>query len=278
MASFVVKQLFEAAKKRAPTVETAPPPEDEFDEPEIYAPVAPKKSLWLPDPSRPRVVVSVGPGGVARSLALSGEAAASLAELRNGTIIGLGLYAQLAPLQMLESTAGKAWSDLELELHYRRAFARAQGLAGTVEGQSCAMTDDDLQSRVSWRYRLGEGMLPSLGVGVGYSQERTAFSCDFPVVSAAYRGADVQLRARQPRYRDLAALDLSFGPRFLLGGPDARSTGASFAGEAWVEAHPWSFLFARAGVRVSRLSVASDAGVSVVDTRTFFALELGAFL
>jgi hypothetical protein len=254
-----------------------PPPEDDVPDAELH-PMVTQRAGWKPDPSRTRAAVTVGPGAVTRSLELSGDGAAALAELRNNGVVGIGVYAQLTPLQLFEPTANKAWSDLELEVHYRRAFVTAQGVGGGVEGQTCTMTDDDLQLRGTFRWKLGQAgsMLPSIGVGGGWSQEQTLFSCSLPLVSATYRGADVQLRVRQPLYRDILSIDLAVGPRFVLPGPLASKPGFSLAGEAWLEARPYSVLFARGGARLSRLQVANDT-LAVVDTRAFFALELGAY-
>jgi hypothetical protein len=265
-----------AAKAPPPAPLPPPPPEDEAD-PELST----TKSVvaWTPSASRVRVAVTVGPGAAVRDLSLSGDGAASLAELRNNGVVGLGVYAQLKPLELFDGTAGQRYSDLELEVHYRHAFVHAQGIAGAVAGQDCTMSDDDVQARLSWRYRLGSdasSMLPSVGVGGGWSQEATLFSCSLPVVSTTWRGVDAQLRVRQPLWRDVLALDLSVGPRFLVGGPDASRPGFSVSGEAWLELKPASVFFARGGARVSRLVAATDT-LGVVDTRAFFALEVGAF-
>jgi hypothetical protein len=288
MAMLVVKQLNAQAKLKAaadaaallavappPTSPPLPPPEDDVDAELSTVPTA---KAWAPDPKRVRVVVSVGPGAALRGLELSGDGAASLAELRNNGVVGLGVYAQVKPLELLDATAGRRISDLAIELHYRRAFVRARGVEGAVAGQDCSMTDDDVQVRGSWRFRLGENpMLPSIGLGGGWSQESTKFACALPLVSTTWSGVDAQLRVRQPLYRDVLALDLAWGPRFLLSGADATRAGFSFSGEAWLELKPASVFFARGGARVSRLAAATDT-LSVVDTRAFFALEFGAFL
>jgi hypothetical protein len=271
-ADLAAQALIAAA---APPPPAPPPVEDEVD-PELTAPVA-ARAAWQPDANRVRAAVTVGAGAVLRGLELSGEGAATLAELRNGPVPGLGVYVQLKPLELFDGTAGKRWSDLELELHYRRAFVRATGVGGDLEGQSCTMSDDDVQARLTWRWRLGEHPLAtSLGVAGGFSHEATLFACALPVVSTTWRGVDAQLRVRQPLWREVLALELSVGPRFLLGGPDAPRPGFSFGGEAWLELKPASVFFARAGVRASRLAAATDA-LAVVDTRVFLALEVGAF-
>lgn len=285
MAVFVRKQLGDIARKRAEVAAKAkppppapvvlpPPPEDEVD-PELAAKVVAK--AWTPDPRRVRAVVTVGPGAALRGLDLGGGGASALAEVKNNGVVGLGVYVALKPLELFEGTAGQRLSDLELSVHYRHAFVRAVGSAGSVVGEDCTMNDDDVQARLSWRIRLGDNpMLPRIGLAGGWSNESTIFACNLPVISTTWRGVDAQLRVRQPLWADKLALDLSVGPRFLIAGPDASNPGFSMSGEAWLEATPVSVLFVRAGARVSRLAAATPT-LSVVDLRSFFALEVGAF-
>ncbi len=291
MAAYVSRELVNVSKAAAIAAAAAvaastpakepqavlPPPEDDVAEPVTEFATVTKRSFFDADASRTRLAVTVGPGAVMRVLEVSGERASSLAELRNGGLVGLGVYAQISPLQFIEAAAGKKWADLEVEVHWRRAFAKANGVEGAVEGQVCSVTDDDLQVRGTYRYKLGDGdYMPSVGVGGGFSQERTLVACDLPVVSTEYRGADAQLRIRQPLYKNFVSLDLAVGPRFLFGGASA-TPGFSIGGEAWVEFKPITYLFGRAGGRVSRLQVSDGASLAVVDTRMFFALEVGAF-
>ena len=268
----------EAALKPAVVEAPLPPPEEDIQDAELDQLNAGKVSTSRPlDRNRVRAVVAVGPGATLRGLALSGETANALADLENGVVVGLGINAQLMPLEFFEATSGKAWSQVSLEVHYRRAFVRAQGVAGGLEGSSCTMTDDDLQLRVGARYRLGEGYLPTIGLAGGWSQEQTRFDCSLPLVSTTWRGIDAQLRVRQPLFRDLVTLELIGGPRILLPGPLAESPGFSLSAEAWIEVKPVSILFGRVGVRYSRLQAANPS-LTAVDSRTFLALELGAFL
>lgn len=275
------KRLLELSNEKpaqVAVVEAPPPPPPEEDvndsPPELVQPVA---KAWAPDPDTARVTVAVGAGGVVRGLTVGGEAASQLAELRNNGVVGLGVYAQVQPLQFLKSMAGKRWADLELEVNFRRAFVRATGVEGSAQGTSCSMTDDDLQLRGTWRFKVaGSTYAPFVGVGAGWSQERTLFdACTLPLVSATYRGIDAQLRVKQPLFRNLLALDLSGGPRFLQSG-QGTSTRLSLSGEAWLELKPVHVLFVRGGARVSRLS-AELPGITLAETRYFFALEAGAF-
>ncbi len=253
-----------------------PPPPEEFVDTELSQ--LQKKRAgrtedegWKPDPNRTRVWVAVGPGAALRDLRLTGDETAQLSELENGGVVGLGIAAQLFPLEFFDATGGKRWSQLSLEVHYRRAFVQARAADTT-----CSMTDDDLQLRAGWRYRLGEGYLPTIGIAGGWSQEQTRFECSLPLVSTTWRGVDAQLRIRQPLFRDIVTLELVGGPRVILPGPLAAQPGFSFSGEAWLEVKPVSILFARAGGRASYLQ-ASNTSLSATDTRAFFALELGAF-
>lgn len=283
LAGYVAKELATVAKAAAaaaaaatPMVEAPPPAEEELAEPVTEFVTQSNAPLLSADPSKPRLVVAVGPGVVMRSMQVSGAQAASLAELRTGAVFGLGVYAQISPLQFLTETAGKAWSDFELEVNWRRAFAAAKGLQGSIDGQTCSVTDDDLQLKATYRYKLDGEYLPALGIGGGYSQERTLFACNLPVVSTAYQGVDLQLRVRQPIYKSLVSFDLSVGPRFLFSGPSA-SGRFSIGGEGWVDMKPYSYLFARAGGRVSRLQAVDGTSLAVVDTRMFFGVEVGAY-
>ncbi|MBE2249847.1 MAG: hypothetical protein IAE78_09880 [Myxococcus sp.] len=280
LAALLGKALVELSKEKpaGPAVVEAPlpPPEEDVVDspPEVIQ--EPKKA-WAPDPDKTRVVVAVGAGGVLRDLSIGGEQAGQLAELRNSGVAGIGVYAQVQPLQFIPSLAGGRFADLELEVNFRRAFVRATGVEGAAQGTNCSMTDDDLQVRGTYRFKVAASTYaPSIGVGGGWSQERTLFdACTLPLVSATYRGVDAQLRLRQPLFRNLLALDLAVGPRFLQGGSDT-STKLSLSGEAWLELKPVSVLFVRGGARGSRLS-AQLPGLSLTENRFFFALEAGAF-
>jgi hypothetical protein len=291
MASLVAKQLVPIARAKVRTsggaVATAPPQllpppgdEDLKTEDSEFVPAveetAARRQLTA-ERIHTRLQVAVGPGAVLRNFSISGDLSSSLADFRTSGVAGLGVYAMVNPLELLPNTSGTRFSDVELEVNYRRAFIHATGRGGDIDGQTCAMTDDDLQLRGSWRVKVGEGAyLPWLGLGGGWSQEQTTFQCGFPVLSMMYRGVDVQLRLKQPIWNDVVALDASFGPRFLVGGGGTRSD-FSLVGEAWVEVKPVSFLFTRAGLRMSRLQLLGE-GLSTVDTRTFVAVEVGAFL
>lgn len=262
-----------------------PPPPAE--EPEITGEVdseiareraARRSVLESADLSRPRIVVALGAGAVMRNQSITGSAASSLAELKNSTAIGATVYAAVSPLHFFRAFDDKPYRDLFFDLNYRRAFIKATGTSGGLEGQTCGVVDDELQARANFRWRLG-GMLPAIGLGAGWAQERAAFTgCSLPVVSAIYRGVDVQLRIKQPLFRDIVTLDLAVGPRILVAGPLAPKTGLSWAGEAWVEARPIGLLYLRGGARFFRAVLSDDVGVATADLRAFVALEAGVQL
>lgn len=236
-----------------------------------------KKKGWSPDPDKTRVVAAVGVGGVTRDLSVTGPAASQLAQLKNGTVVGLGVFVQVQPLQFVEALAGSRWSDLEVEVNFRRALVKATGVEGASTGTTCAMSDDDFQVRGSYRVKVVDATYaPQVGVGAGWAQERTIFeNCSLPLVSAGYSGVDAQLRVRQPLFRNVLALDAAIGPRFLLSA-EGTNTKLSFAGEAWLELKPASVFYVRGGARGSRLS-AELQDLSLAETRFFFAVEAGAY-
>jgi hypothetical protein len=256
----------------------APPPPEEISDPDLQVRAPPPPpAARLADPSRERVVLLVAFGGVTRGLDSSGTGAATLTSLAANAQPALGGYLRLLPLQWFAATQARPWSDLELELHYRRSLSGPVAVQGG--SATCQVIDDDLQGRATWRYHLQGGpWMPSLGAAVGLAQEQTSAeaACGAQVPSLTYRGLDLQLRYRQPLGGDLFSLDLAVGPRILFAGAQAPKPGFSFSGELWLEAKPWSVLFARAGVRVSRLALANDT-LGFTDLRTFFGLEAGAF-
>ncbi|MBL8957247.1 MAG: hypothetical protein JNK82_41120 [Myxococcaceae bacterium] len=272
-------------------VPAPPPPAEEEVSGEIDSEIARERAarrtiVETVEPTKPRVVLAVGAGATWRNQTVGGDAAPSLAELKNDSAPGIALYAQVNPLHFIERFRDVPYSDLFVDVNWRYAFIRARASGGGVDGQSCSVVDDEIQLRGNFRWALGGGrapeeysMLPSIGVGAGWAQERAVFTgCNLPVVSAVYRGVDLQLRVKQPVFRDRVALDLAFGPRVLVGGPLAPKTGLSLAGEAWLEAKPVSLLFLRGGARFFRAVMTDDVAVATQDVRLFFALEVGVHL
>lgn len=295
MASFVAKQLIAVADARAKAkaaeeaarlaaIPKAPPPPetraDDFVDPDEAARLKRKaeaeKKAFKADADRSRLSVAVGPGVTFRGLEVGGENAGRLAELRNTPTTGLAVYANVQPLQWFDKTAKSRFSDLEIDVHYRRAIVQAKVTEGPGTGTVCQMTDDDLMVRGTYRIQVAaKPHAPWIGVGGGFSQENTIFACDVALPSSSFRGIDAQLRIRQPIVPAKFALEASVGPRFILG-TAGLTPGFSLAGELWAELKPVSVFFGRAGVRVSRL-VAANEVASLVDTRTFIGLELGVF-
>jgi hypothetical protein len=225
-----------------------------------------------------RLLAAAGMGTAFRNFNVSGDGATALTPVSFSAMPALGAYVSVSPLKLMERFADARWNDVVIDAQFRRAFIHAKAQGGPDDGARCRITDDEFQVRVGWRYRLGEGYLPSVGVGAGWGSERSWFdACELKVVSTDYRAIDVQLKVRQPLFRDLVSLELNAGPRFLHGGPTADRPGGSFGGEAWVDARLFSFLFVRAGARLSSTRLAQANGLAVSDLRTFYALELGAF-
>ena len=276
----LAKSLVELSKPKPEEVVVAPPPEEDVSgevENEIAREHEANKSvIESVDNTRPRITVAVGAGVALRNQLIGGAYAPDLAAIQNNAALSVAFSLQVNPLDFFGRFRDKPYDDLFVDFTYRRAFVHARGVSGGVEGQACSVVDDDLQVRGNFRWKLG-GMLPSIGVGAGWAQERSAYTaCELPVVSAIYRGVDLQLRVRQPLFRDLVALDIAWGPRVLVKGPTALKTGFSWAGEAWIEAKPYSVLFIRGGGRMFRAVVSDNIGVVTADARAFFGLEAGA--
>jgi hypothetical protein len=270
-----------AEKERANEVKPPPAPaivEQDTSDAELQRLAATRtRQTMSKQPERlMRAQVLVGPGAALRSLEVGGRDAPQLAELQSNGVFGFGVFVAVAPLQWFEQTVDKRFSDVQLHVNYRRSVVGAKGIQGSVDGRQCQVVEDDLQIRAHGRYRFTDGAYAtSVGLAAGWSQEQTAFSCDFPLVSALYRGVDVQASVRQPLYKNWLSLEAAVGPRFL-GGVAGTQPGLSFAGEAWVEAQPIRYLTARAGARLSRLTALNE-GVTVADTRVFLGVEVGAF-
>ena len=280
-AQLIALSAVEPAKVAEPAVIEAPPPDREVEsEIEIDRELAferQRKQELRDLPRVTRAAVALSAGAVLRSQNLSGAASDHLTSLQSSPALAMGFYVMVAPLQLFEGLQGKRLSDFTVDVSFRRAFLKARALSGDDEGQTCAITDDAVQYRGTFRIPLGTN-LPSIGLGAGYTQERAVVGCDLPVASAIYRGVDLQLRVRQPLYRDVLALDLTWGPRFLLKGTTASRPDFSWSAEAWLEARPASLLFLRVGGRVFRAQLNDGKGLKVVDVRSFIAAEVGVFL
>lgn len=229
-----------------------------------------------PSRARPRGSLLVASGASLRALAIAGPGSEGLARLETGTVAFTGATARIAPLQLFAATADGRWTDVELELRYRRGLARGEVTAGPTAGQPCSVSDDELGARVAWRAKLGEGRWPWLGAAVGWSAQQTRLRCPAPVPSTEWRGVDVQLRYQQPLVGDLLAFDLSAGPHFGMSGQGNPSAPLSFTGEAWIELKPVSLLYVRAGARVAAYRATLN-GLSVRDSRTIASVEAGVF-
>ncbi|MBI5548795.1 MAG: hypothetical protein HY901_33350 [Deltaproteobacteria bacterium] len=227
---------------------------------------------------RPFVTVAVGGGASLRTLDVAGAASAEIAPLKMGAMPAAGVYLAFFPLQLASSVASRPWAEVVIDGQYRRTLVQAAAQGGTWDGQTCKVDDDELLLGAGWRYRLGDGYLPRLGLGARWASERAHFACGLPVLSTRYGAFDAQARIVQPLIPDLLELDLAAGPRFLLSGELAEPDGFSFSAEAWLVAHVGTVAYGRLGARYSQTRAGRAARVDVADQRTFLALEIGASL
>jgi hypothetical protein len=271
-------------KPPVPQVSVVPPPVIEEDVRDTDLDLLKKTKqkpddLFRPDVNHVRALASVGPGGAIRNVSVSGDGLAALGQLQpTQPVLGFGAYVLVAPLKLIPSLYQSRFSDVFIDFNYRRAIVYALGIAGRVTGQRCSINDEEFSVRGGYKVKVLAGDYgTTVGLAGAFTQESTQFLCDFPALSTAYRGIDAQLKIRQPIYRDMAVLDFSGGPRFLLDGASATAGSLSFGGEAWLEVKPVSVLFTRAGVRISQLSLRNET-IAATELRTFFALEIGVFL
>lgn len=215
-------------------------------------------------------VVSAGPGAGLRSVTSS--SAATLDTLDARALPALSLHGALYPLRLSPALSGERYSEVLLDVQYRKAFAEARG-----EAETCPVTDDALLLRGLARWRFDDGYVPRVGLGGGWGFERSIVECDLPVPSADLRFADLLVTVAQPLMPEVVELELSGGPRLLFGGEATESTSTGFSAEAWVTGYVGDVLHLRAGLRTTKLS-AEGAGLSELEElRTFAALEVGAY-
>ncbi len=215
-------------------------------------------------------VLSAGPGaGFRSSEARSGEA---LDTLDPRALPALSLHGALFPLRLSTALAGAAYSDVVLDVQYRKAFAEARGAT-----QTCPVTDDALLVRALGRWRFGDGFVPRVGVGAGWGFERSIVQCDLPVPSADLRFADLLVTVAQPLAPELLELELAGGPRLLFGGEATEATATGFSAEAFVTGYLGPYLHLRGGLRTSKLAAKGPGLSELEELRTFAALEVGAY-
>jgi len=225
----------------------------------------------------PRVLLGVGGGADLRSFGMTGPATELVAPVETRTLPQVSVALTLFPLHFLDPDAKASWSDGVLEGRFRRSLAgvRFQQEDGT-EG-SCGLDDDELLLRAAWRYRLG-GRLPSVGVGLGFSAERSEFDCPVPVVSTRYRALEASVRARQLLWGDRLAIDALVGPRLLFSGPTADRTGTALMGELGVMLRLTPLFFTRFNARLVSTRLGQADRLDIDDMRTTLGLELGVSL
>lgn len=268
-----------APEPEAPVVATGEPETPIVDQDLLEESAAIRKSATAPSgPARaPRVLLGVGGGADLRNFGMTGPATESVAPVETRTLPQVAVGLTLFPLQFLDPDAKASWSDAALEARFRRSLAgvRFQREDGT-EG-SCGLDDDELLLRGAWRYRLG-GRLPSIGVGLGFSAERSEFDCPVPIVSTRYRALEASVRARQLLWGERLAIDALVGPRLLLTGPTADRTGTALMGELGVMLRLTPLFFTRVNARLVSTRLGQADRLDIDDMRTTLGLEMGVSL
>jgi hypothetical protein len=208
---------------------------------------------------------------------MTGPATELVAPVETRALPQLAVAVSLFPLQFLDPGASASWSDGVLEGRFRRSLAtvRFQREDGT-EG-SCGLDDDELLLRAAWRYRFG-GRLPSVGVGLGFSAERSEFDCPVPILSTRYRALEASVRARQLLWGDRVAIDALVGPRILFAGPTADRPGTALMGELGVMLRLTPLFFTRVNARLVSTRLGQADQLDVDDMRTTLGLEMGVSL
>ena len=228
----------------------------------------------------PRVAGFVGGGGALRFFSVGGGGARALLPVENGVVRTVSVALATSPLGALGVRS--RWSDVQLELGYRRGFATVTDPQG---GATCPYDDDDFAARATWRVIPVDGpWMPRVGLGVGGGLERVELGCDLAVLSTRYPHALAVGRVTQPLLprtelgpaSDLE-LDLSGGLRAVFA-DEQGALAPSLVADAFVTWRPLRLLAARAGARLSSTHVESGAGpgaLVVDDTRLSLEAQLG---
>ncbi len=221
----------------------------------------------------PVAQLGVGAAAGLRQLTASGQDATALLPLKGGALPSAGVHLVLQPLQLSSAFADASWSGFMLEGRFRRAFAHA----GRTRDDSvrCSVIDQDWLARVGWQSRPEKNSLPRLGGGAGFGSEEVRYGCELPTPSSRYRYAEVHARVAQPFANDRLVFELVFAPRFVFEGPGVDSSAFSFAAEGWLTGHINRWSFVRAGARLIQTRVERAESLALVDSRQFFALEVG---
>ncbi len=218
----------------------------------------------------PVAQIGVGAAAGLRQLSASGSDAAALLPLESGALPSIGLHAVLQPLQLSSAFADAGWSGVFLEGRFRRALAHVQR-----DSERCSVIDQDWLARAGWQSRPEKRSMPRLGGGAGFGSEEIRYGCELPTVSSRYRYAEVHARVAQPFAGDLFLFELVFAPRFVFQGPGVDHSAFSWTAEGWLTANLSRWMFARGGARFHQTRVERGDALSLVDSRQFFALEVG---
>lgn len=268
-----------APEPEAPVVASVEPETPIVDQDLIEERAASDRRPSAPSgPARaPRVLLGVGAGADLRSFGMTGPATELVAPVETRTLPQVAVSLSLFPLQLLDPSASASWSDAVLEGRFRRSLASVSYQQQDGTAGSCGLDDDELLLRGAWRYRLG-GRLPSIGVGLGFSAERSQFDCPVPIVSTRYRALEASVRARQLLWGERLAIDALVGPRILFSGPTADSTGTAFMGELGVMLRLTPLFFTRANARLVSTRLGQADRLDIDDMRTTLGLEMGVSL
>jgi hypothetical protein len=224
----------------------------------------------------PVALLLVGPGMVSRRLrAAPGP---DIVPQTDGMMFGLGLDARFFPVRLDPDGARGPFSDLSLEVHYRRTLSHAVVKGGADDGATCGVDDDEILARLAYRYPLPGRYLPRVGLSAAFTNERVLARCGAPALSTRFRTVELHLTALEPILGESLQVEVSGGPRLVVS-PHATSTPArSFSLEIWLAAHPRWWLYARAGGRYADTREETVQGVSVTEQRVFAGVEIGASL
>jgi hypothetical protein len=223
------------------------------------------------------ILLGIGGGADLRTFGMTGPALELVAPVEMRPLPQVAVSLALFPLHLLDPGANAVWSDAVVEGRFRRSLAgvRFQQEDGT-EG-SCGLDDDGLLVRAAWRYRLG-GRAPSVGLGAGWSTERSEFDCPVQLVSTRYQVLEAHLRARHLLWNDRLAIDALVGPRILLAGPTVDRPGTSLMGELAITAQLTPLFFTRFHARLASTRLGLTDRLDIDDLRTTFGLDMGVSL
>jgi hypothetical protein len=222
----------------------------------------------------PIVVVLAGGGTTLR--AFRATTSLPIVPYAQGPMPAVGFDLAFYPLRISSSLGKTFLADLSLEGHYRRTIAGAKVWGGADDGTKCAVDDDEVFARVSYRYPLPGKYSPRIGVSYAWTSERTLMHCA-QALSTRYRTNEFHLKILEPILGEQLQVEVSGGPRFLLSERAAGYGANSFSVEGWLTGRPHDLFFVRAGARYTHTRIRNvPQGIPLRDERTFIGVEIGA--